>query len=218
MAIVLDPRWSRDRLARVGRDLSFEWLTLNRIPLPDRIYLDRDAANAARRAVDPRSKPLLQPEWLGVYQRTWSGGWSAVCVAVSDCPRRQQLKVSQSLIQQAPGSFADFTPLGVFCHEVGHHVDYSLHLKSYSQQNGYKDVFDNEEEVSSIEHNVPESFAEAIRLFVTNPDLLRVGRPDRYEYLTKGVGLKPLHVKPWPTILRNVGKRVRSAIDVWLTL
>ena len=217
MPIVLDPRWPRERLARVGRDISFEWLTANRLPLPDRVYLDREAANAARRQSDPRSKPLLRPEWLGVYQRPWPGGWSAVAVSVSDCPRRQTLRLNGlKAIRQAPGSFTDFSPLGVFCHEVGHHVDYSLHPKGYSRRNGFTDVIDNEEEVSGIEHNVHEAFAEAIRLFVTNPDLLRRGRPDRYEYLTKGMGLKPLHSGSWRLVLARAGKGVRGAVEKWL--
>jgi hypothetical protein len=219
MLVTLDPRWPKERLARVGRDISFAWLTLNHLPLPDRIFFDRKSANRARRAEDPRSKYMIAPEWLGVYQRSWPGGWSAVAVDIDSCHRKaRQQPVGGQTFWQAPGSFMDFTPLGVFCHEVGHHVDYSLHLKAFSVQNGFQDVVDNEEEISTIEYNVPESFAEAIRLFVTNPDLLREGRPERYEYLTKGMGLKPLHSHSWKRVLRNAGKRVNDAVVKWIAL
>ncbi len=218
MTVVLDPRWPRERLARVGRDISFSWLTLNGLPVPDRVYFDRESANAARRVEDPRSKYMMAPTWLGVYQRTWAGGWSAVAIDVQACHLEARQRPSGlKPFWQAPGSFMDFTPVGVFCHEVGHHVDYVLHPKAYSRQNGFQEVVDNEDEVSSVEHNVLESFAEAIRLFITNPDLLRQGRPDRYEYLTKGMGLKPLHNLSWRTVLRNAGKRVVSAAQTWLT-
>ena len=218
MTVILDPRWPRERLARVGRDISFAWLALNGLPVPDRIYFDRESANAARRVEDPRSKHLLRPEWLGVYQRTWPGGWNAIAVDVQGCHMEARQRPSgDKPFWNAPGSFMDFTPLGVFCHEVGHHVDFTLHPKAYSRQNGFEEVADDEEEISSVEHNVLESFAEAIRLFITNPDLLQQGRPDRYEYLTRGMGLKALHLTGWRTVLRNAGKRVRSSAEAWLT-
>lgn len=217
MPVVPDPRWSKGRLARVGRDVSFAWLALNQLPLPDRVYFDRAQANAARREADPRSKDLLNEKWLGVYQRSWPGGWSAVAVNLEKCHTQRRLNPSgMQPFWQAPGASHDFTPFGVMCHEVGHHVDYILHPRAYSRQNGFQDVVDNEEEVSSIEHNVLESFAEAIRLFMTNPTLLREGRPDRYEYVTKGMGLKPLHEHGWRTVLSKAGKRVLSATESWL--
>lgn len=219
MTVILDPRWPKERLARVGREISFDWLMLNSLPFPDRIYFDRESANAARRVEDPQSKHLLRPEWLGVYQRTWPGGWNAIAVDVNSChtERRVRPKTSEPF-WHAPGAHIDYTPFGVFCHEVGHHVDYILHPKAYSRQNGFQEVVDNEEEVSGCEHNVLESFAEAIRLFITNPDLLRQGRPDRYEYLTRGMGLKPRHNRGWRVVLRNAGKHVCSSAEAWLTL
>jgi len=218
MAVILDPRWPNERLARVGRDLSFAWLALNRLPLPDRVYFDPSQANADRFNVDGRS--MMQSEWLGVYQhRADEVDWNAVVVAIESCPRGQKVTFPDGrVIRQAPGSFEDFTPLGVFCHEVGHHVDYILHPKAFSVKNRFRDVVDNEEDVSSVEHNVLESFAEAIRLFITNPDLLRRGRPDRYEYITKGMGLKPLHSRGWRTVLQRAGQRVHTAAHAWLTL
>lgn len=215
MQIVLDPRWPRERLARVGRDVSFAWLTLNRIPLPDRVYFDRESANAAHREADRHSKGMLRPEWLGVYQRRWEGGWSAIAIDMAGSPTEKRVKSPNGNFWQAPGFAEDFTPYGTFCHEVGHHADYTLHPKAYSAQNGFEDVVLHEEDVSRIEHSVTEAFAEAIRLFITNPNLLREGRPERFEYLTK-MGLKPLHDAPWRTVLSKAGKRVNSAAEAWI--
>lgn len=202
---------------RAGRELSFAWLAANRLPLPDRVFLDRESANAARRAEDPKSKHLLRPEWLGAYQRAWEGGWSAVAVDVANCHMMRRVRpATGDPFWQAPGAPQDFTPLGVFCHEIGHHVDYVLHPKAYSTRNGFQEVVDHEEDVSTAEYNLLESFAEAIRLFITNPTLLAAGRPDRFEYLTKAVGLKPIHMSPWRTVLSRSGARVLGAAEAWL--
>jgi hypothetical protein len=199
--------------------MSFAWLAANGLPLPDRVFLDRESANAARRAENPKSKHLLRPEWLGVYQRIWEGGWSAIAVDTANCLMRRRVKPAVGEpFWQAPGAPQDFTPLGVLCHEVGHHVDYILHPKAYSTQNGFQKIVDNEEDVSTAEYNLLESFAEAIRLFITNPMLLAAGRPDRFEYLTKTVGLKPIHMSPWRTVLRRSGARVVTAVEAWLEL
>ncbi len=219
MNVVLDPGWSRRKQALVGRDISFAWLAANRLPLPDRVFFDRDAANTARRAAHSKSKHLLKPEWYGVYQRAWPGGWSAVAVDVAGCPTQRRVNVgSVPPFWQSPGSPQDFTPIGVICHEVGHHVDYTLHPKAYSTVNGFEAVVDGEEDISSVEHNILESFAEAIRLFITNPALLREGRPDRFDYLTRSVGLKPLHGSPWRTVLGKAGKRVLASVERWIAL
>lgn len=216
MTVILDPRWPKERLARVGRDASFAWLKRNGIRLPDRVYLNRDDANIDRMAID--DTPMFMSGWLGVYQRTWKGGWNAVAVDVVGCHTERRLKVpGRKSIWQAPGAPCDFTPFGVFCHEVGHHVDYTLDPDGcFSASSDFADVIEHEEDISTCEHTVQESFAEAIRLFVSNPDLLCQGRPERYEYLTKKVGLKPLHDMPWRVVLRNAGKRVLASTEAWL--
>ena len=72
-----------------------------------------------------------------------------------------------------PGYIVDRTPFGVIAHELGHHVDrahgrvpgqLSPHLRA---QTGSKPI------TTYAATNTNEWFAEAFRLFVTNPDLLR---------------------------------------------
>lgn len=206
MAVVFDPTWGKARLLDVGMLLARQWLHLNRLPYPDRVFLDREQANRARRK-------LLLPHWFGSYQRPWEGGWSAIALDLKKCrPATRVPGFSWSY----PGFKADLTPLGVFCHETGHHVDYTFDPDGISRLRPWRDVVDSEEDVSGYEPNYCESFAEALRLFITNPDLLRVGRPERWEYLTSGLGLMPLHTHTWRRVLQKAHPKFKAAAENWI--
>jgi hypothetical protein len=108
------------------------------------------------------------------------------------------------------GYKADLTPAGVCAHEFGHYLDSFMKYPSKSfTGNG-------EPSVSSYEPNKSESFAEMIKLFILNPDLLRVGRPKRWEFLTKRLGLKPVNIKPWREILGNADPKLIAAAQSWI--
>ncbi len=203
--IALDPRWSPRRSANVGKELAWAWMSLNRIPLPSVLYLDRESAGR-----------LLKKSWLGVHSS--KGGPSRIAVAVEDCDFSCRFDTPQGVFVQAPGSFEDHSALGVLCHEVGHHVDYALNPRAYSRSkvSGFSDLIDCEAEVSDEEFNIHESFAEAIRLFVTNPSLLRQGRPARWSLLTDQLGLRPLHKEPWQAVLAKSPRYVHRAVERWL--
>ena len=205
MSVALDPRWTPQRSARVGKDLAWSWLTLNRLPLPDELHLDRESAGK-----------FLRKTWLGVHSSKRRR--SRIAVAVDDCDFSGRFDTPNGVFIQAPGSFEDHSALGVLCHEVGHHVDYTLNPKAYSRSkvSGFADLIDCEAEISDEEYNIHESFAEAIRLFITNPDLLMRGRPARWELLTRQLGLRPLHVKGWKVVLQKAPKYVHSAVEWWL--
>jgi hypothetical protein len=110
-----------------------------------------------------------------------------------------------------PGYKADTTPTGVVAHEVGHHVDAVMRV-------GELRGWDRETRVSSYEPNRDEAFAEAFKLFVTNPDLLRVGRPRRWELLI-GLGLDPGDLTPWDEVLTDRGAHPRfvAAARNWIS-
>lgn len=205
MTIPYDPRWSPQRSAQVGRDLAWSWLVLNRLPLPDELYLSREAAGK-----------FLKEEWLGCHST--KGKRSRIAVAVDECDFSNRFDTPRGLYVHGPGSFEDHTALGVLCHEVGHHVDYALNPKAYSRSkvSGFAELIDCEEEVSGEEFNVHESFAEAIRLFITNPVLLREGRPARWELLTHQLGLRPLHNVSWRAVLAKCPRYLRTAVETWL--
>lgn len=105
-----------------------------------------------------------------------------------------------------PGYKADLTPVGVVAHETGHHVDDVTGRRPLGY--GWR----NEERVSGYEPNRAESFAEAFRLFVTNPDMLRAGRPARWAHLTEGLGLVPGPLTPWDEVLAERGAHARFLV------
>ncbi len=204
--ITLDPRWSPRRSAQIGKSLAYSWLALNRFPEPDRLDLDRESAGS-----------FLERAWLGVHSS--KKGVSRIAVAAEDCDFSCRFDTPTGMLIQAPGSFEDHSALGVLCHEVGHHVDYALNPRAYSRSkvSGFSVAIDDEDEVSRGEFNVHESFAEAIRLFITNPDLLRLGRPIRWEQLVVNLRLRPLHQERWTTVLQKAPKYVHRAVRAWLS-
>lgn len=211
MAIILDPRWPKRRSARLGRDACFAWLTLNGLPPPGRVFLSLEEANAWR----PPGEPMIMPEWAGSYVRATRSWPSALALNLDGCVAGSAYKDHAGARRvQGAGSPTDFTPYGTFCHEVGHHVDYLLGKASRSK--AFRRVVEDEPEVSDAEHNVLESFAEAIRLFVTNPDLLRLGRPLRWSYLRKRLQLKPPHACSWRQVTRRQHRCVKRSIERWL--
>lgn len=203
--IALDPRWPPRKSASVGKELAWSWLTLNRIPLPDRLHLDRASAGN-----------LLKPSWLGCHRAR--KGSSQIAVAVDECDFSGRFETPRGVFVHAPGSFEDNSALGVLCHEVGHHVDYKLNPRAYSRSkvSGFAELIDCEEEVSGEEFNIHESFAEAIRLFITNPDLLKKGRPNRWALLVDHLALRPLHNQGWQKVLVKAPKYVHRAVEAWL--
>lgn len=80
-----------------------------------------------------------------------------------------------------PGHSVDRTPYGVIAHELGHHVD----MERSTRKDRYRGDFSitmrqrsgHEQPLTSYCPDDGEWFAEMFRLFVTNPDLLRVLRP-----------------------------------------
>lgn len=98
-----------------------------------------------------------------------------------------------------PAFKTDRTPLGVICHELGHHV-YRLRGKKYIKK--MAEVVTNEAAVSGYEPTVEEAFCEAFRVFVLNPDLLRKARPERFALLFEGFGLEPVETRTWLKVLQ----------------
>ena len=111
-----------------------------------------------------------------------------------------------------PGYKIDRTPYGVVAHEFGHHVDATLDFPSRRLPRGWK-----QKRISGYEPNNAESFAETMKLFITNPDLLRAGAPIRYRYLQK-LDLVAVDDMPWRDVLAGHGanERLLDAADHWI--
>lgn len=101
-----------------------------------------------------------------------------------------------------PGYKTDRTTMGVLSHEFGHHVDMMLRLPSRKAE--WK-ALRKDRPITSYEPVPSESFAETMRLFITNSDLLAAGSPARYRFLRETLGLQPVVSDHFPLVLRERG-------------
>lgn len=107
-----------------------------------------------------------------------------------------------------PGYAIDRTPYGVLQHELGHHMEHLSDGHSYCKTGLAYSVFsesDEEEKLTNYCPNVNEWFAEHFRLFVTNPDLLRMMRPKTYTAIA--ARLQPVELRKWSQVLENAPLR-----------
>jgi hypothetical protein len=117
-----------------------------------------------------------------------------------------------------PGYSVDRTPYGVLAHELGHHVDV---LKSDIKRAYFGNFSVNlhtlsgEAPISSYSPNPAEWFAEMFRVFVTNPDLLRVLRPRTHAELV--AVFKPVFADSWRERLAGAPERTFAAVERKLT-
>lgn len=111
-----------------------------------------------------------------------------------------------------PGYKADMTPVGVIAHETGHHIDRLRCHRSLPSR------WLEEAPVSGYEPNRNESVAEAIRLMITNPDLLRAGRPARFTTLHEAWDIEPVALDDWEQVLidRGAHEKFLAAAKNWI--
>lgn len=114
-----------------------------------------------------------------------------------------------------PGNTVDRTPYGVLAHELGHHIDFYRGTDReafWSEYGAGVMVATGEAPLTSYAATHPaEWFAEAARLFITNPDLLRRLRPRTYARLIAD-GLKPAFTDDWRARLEGAPPRTIEAV------
>jgi hypothetical protein len=116
-----------------------------------------------------------------------------------------------------PGYKIDRTPTGVVAHESGHHLDSVLKSRRGlypSDLEIWEKVLDISKRVSGYEPIPSEAFAETMRLFILNPDLLLQGSPQRYHFVTS-FGIIPSETRDFKTVLNNIPSFV-SAAENWI--
>lgn len=113
-----------------------------------------------------------------------------------------------------PGYKADLTAFGVTCHEAGHHTDFLLPDRR-ARLREVRIVRETEPCVTRYEPNLAEVLAEAFKLFCTNPDLLRAGRPRRFGMLV-GWGLVPVEDRAWQEVLTDAHPKIIRAAENWI--
>lgn len=110
------------------------------------------------------------------------------------------------------GYKADRTVTGVIAHEMGHHVHFNSFKRDYwVERFGTKEMQAAKYRVSGYEPVVNETIAESMRLFILNPDLLRVIAPPRFELFLE-LGLKPIVDLKWEEVLMNAHPKMINSI------
>ena len=107
-----------------------------------------------------------------------------------------------------PGHKSDRTAAGVVCHETGHHAYFNCKLPR-----GWREVVAATRPITSYEPSAGEAYAESLRLFILNPDLLRLGRPERYKYITEYHGLRPVVTLEWRAVLEHAPEHILAAAE-----
>lgn len=111
-----------------------------------------------------------------------------------------------------PGYVQDLTPFGILAHEFGHYISDILGKKF---RKNFINIRRIEENVTSTDdRGLDEKMAEAARLFITNPDLLKRGRPYRYEIFRQFY--EPVVRNRWRTVLQNAHPKIISAAERWI--
>ena len=113
-----------------------------------------------------------------------------------------------------PGYTVDRTPYGVLQHELGHHVDVQRGSRRASYWSDFSKAIreqSGETPITSYCPNDAEWFAEMFRVFVTNPDLLRLVRPRTFRELR--FHFTPVFSDSWSDRLRDAPERTRRAAE-----
>lgn len=169
-----------DTLHQLGIDRCFEFCELNKLPFPK---VNRIAPENWHFDVPAYFRPDTEPERQmiqgGAMQRRGYGTGINICVPRCRPLAREEYARNWSW----PGNTADRTAFGVMAHEIGHHADwtasttkgryygnYSVDLRAATQAKPLTGYCEND----------AEWFAELFRLFITNPALLAVLRPELY--------------------------------------
>ena len=152
----------------------------------------------------------------GVYAR--SGARARIIVDVSRCRTPSRVP---GFSWSWPGYKADLSVAGVLAHELGHHVWAEIHRACEDAEawvghlESWRQIHLHGVPVSSYEHDVEETFTESFKLFLLDPDLLRAGRPDRWELMLQS-GLTPMHEAPWREVLKYAGEQRVAAAERWI--
>jgi hypothetical protein len=113
-----------------------------------------------------------------------------------------------------PGYTVDRTPYGVLQHELGHHVDLMRGVRKSAYWSEFSAAVRGqagEKPITSYCPNDAEWFAEMFRVYVTNPDLLRLVRPRTHRELS--TTFKPVFTDTWRERLRDAPARTITAAE-----
>lgn len=110
-----------------------------------------------------------------------------------------------------PGWRYDSTPLGVLAKQCGYHLDNILENPSLDKT--WCNIF--ESSIFKKDESYLNDFSECVRLFITNPGLLKRGRPQKWQYFTKYLKIKPVFDLNWDEILLYCDYESKESIRRW---
>jgi len=169
-----------------GIELIDKFCELNRIKMP-RIFIDLNM-NSAYGMFYPKDVIYINTKLCRPPVRTPGYDWSF------------------------PGYVQDLTPYGILAHEFGHYISDLLGKKFRKNFVNIKRI---EENVTFTDNRgLDEKMAEAARLFITNPDLLKRGRPYRYSLFRDYY--EPVVKSRWNTVLKHAHPKIISAAENWM--
>lgn len=111
-----------------------------------------------------------------------------------------------------PGYTADLTVLGVTAHELGHYFNHVRGWRSVLRKWHTMAMSDlREAPVTGYALKNPgEDLAEAFKVFVTDPSLLREVAPNRFKFLVEELGLVAIEERHWREILEDSPRHIRA--------
>jgi hypothetical protein len=182
----------RTALARAGVRLLVEFCRRNELPEPEVVAME----------------PACWPHNVCAYYRP-----TTIRICLPMCAKIGRGGRAWSY----PAYIVDRTPYGVLLHELGHHVDVFRSanpnsrrgIGDWSAQVARRMLEANEKPLTSYAPDASEVFAEAFRLFATNPELLRAVRPVAFAALSEK--LRPLGDTPWQKVLEGAPERTLLA-------
>lgn len=107
---------------------------------------------------------------------------------------------------------------GAMCHEIGHfcHESMTDNVKN-KLESWISDARTKEKAVNPYaSSNIHEDIAETFRLFIMNPDLLKLGRPIRYDIMQQKLSYKPIHHVSYDLVLKNAGSEILKKCNDWI--
>ncbi len=123
--------------------------------------------------------------------------------------KKPELNFSQNY--NFPGWRFDSTILGVLGKQCGYHLDNILNEPSVGKT--WCSII--ESSIFKKEESYLNDFSECVRLLITNPELLKRGRPQKWNYFVKYLNIRPVFELSWEYVLQNSANESKDSIKRW---
>ena len=195
--LVYNPEWDRWRLWKEAQTRLLQAAKDWKLPAP--VFYSQCRPNSRRYL----SGGTLYGEYM-TPNRIW------VNVDLATPPSKPQpFRVKRIWVWSYPGYKVDRTVSGIAAHEFGHHCWYrSAACRNRSK---WQSIVEHSKPVSGYEPTIGEAFAESMRIYIFNPDLLHKARPSRYDFIAQF--FPPLHNMQWQDVLINAPDFIKRAAE-----